>query len=177
MRMDFEEMLDPRRPMLEELHSLRTLHIISGDEGFLKKMGGHARHLFDIFCESRYPEGPGDDSPCAFLDHLQALIDVQPTADELKNAPFLDRWCAIQDYRELILIGFVSGHPRLREGARARTSLVFQIRPEKGWARTWSRFFRIGEHSPMTFFEWQHQGEIEENWTMVNPYPLIEEKG
>ena len=44
------------------------------------------------------------------------------------------------------LYGRVTGHPRLREGARIYTSPYFQVDPEAGWARTWSRIYKLGRY-------------------------------
>ncbi|CAO4171753.1 DUF6634 family protein [Methylorubrum populi] len=80
----------------------------------------------------------------ALADDLDAIARGQhPTADRLRDAPTLSRW------RIVItpvphLLGVVSGHPEIAEGHVCRTSAVFVFDSEKGYARTYSRFYRLG---------------------------------
>jgi hypothetical protein len=67
-------------------------------------------------------------------------------------APLLDEWRIIEvDGHDLHLVGRVSGHPHLREGARAVTSRLLWLDPSERWARTWSRLYRLGTraHGPL----------------------------
>lgn len=64
---------------------------------------------------------------------------------DLKPAPILSPWIAIQDPRcgGAILIGTQAGHPTLK-GSLINTSRLCGIDPGKAWARTASRWYRLG---------------------------------
>jgi hypothetical protein len=64
---------------------------------------------------------------------------------DLKQAPILSPWIAIQDPRcgGAILIGTQAGHPTLK-GSLINTSRLCGIDPGKAWARTASRWYRLG---------------------------------
>ena len=68
-----------------------------------------------------------------------------PTDAELSGAPFLTGWVLVEAsggfYR---LGGFVSGHPKLVDGW-CWTSIVLYIEPNRRWARTVSRLYRLGD--------------------------------
>jgi hypothetical protein len=67
-----------------------------------------------------------------------------PTADDLADAPFLDKW-TLAASRDVSLIGIVDDHPRLGPGLRTIvTSTVCVIDPSGQWARTESRWYRLG---------------------------------
>ena len=66
-----------------------------------------------------------------------------PSADDLARAPVLDWWRPATRTAPA-LIGLVAGHPRLRAGATTMTSDLFAIDADAGWARTWSRVYRLG---------------------------------
>ena len=51
-------------------------------------------------------------------------------------------------------------HPILRWGARAHTSVLFQIAPNHSWARTWNRFYSLADYTPETLFSFQADGKI-----------------
>jgi hypothetical protein len=75
------------------------------------------------------------------LDRI--AIAAAPTAAELSQAPLLVDWRIVLDSRGLALTGFAAGHPRL--GARrVVTSQLWVLDPELCWARTLSRFYRLG---------------------------------
>jgi len=60
-------------------------------------------------------------------------------------APLLDEWRIIEvDGHDLHLVGLVSGHPYLRDGARAVTSRLLWLDPSERWACTRSRLYRLG---------------------------------
>lgn len=66
-----------------------------------------------------------------------------PTAAELGNAPLLVDWRLVVLLSGLSLTGFVAGHPLL--GARKIvTSPLWVLDPDLAWARTLSRFYRLG---------------------------------
>ena len=96
----------------------------------------------------------------AFCAHAHELSVKVPDAAALAAAPILDRWCALREEELCYLIGCVSGHPLVRNGARCRTSNVFCIAPDAGWARTWNRFYRLGMPDPLFFLELQRDGRI-----------------
>ncbi|MGG5819362.1 DUF6634 family protein [Falsiroseomonas sp. HW251] len=76
------------------------------------------------------------------------LVRIQsgegPSAAELADAPLLVNW-AIARRDMLCLSGDVLGHP-LMSGPGVTTSRLWLIRPSEGWARTESRYYRLGAH-------------------------------
>ena len=79
---------------------------------------------------------------------LYNLVEVGPTEADLAQAPVLDRWVAMQDrIGHVILFGRVTDHPRL--GNRdIHTSQVFGLDVAEKWARTYSRWYRLGVPYP-----------------------------
>ncbi|WP_147393083.1 DUF6634 family protein [Paracoccus siganidrum] len=73
-----------------------------------------------------------------------ATLDAGPPRAELATAPILQHW---QTFRTLhgsvVLAGCVSGHPVLRDGPIC-TSGLLSLCPAGGWARTVSRWYRLG---------------------------------
>jgi hypothetical protein len=91
---------------------------------------------------------PGRGDPAATAAKLRALADdlermtvFQPSS-VLDEAPVLHDWdWALRPVP--ILAGDVVGHPLL--GCRdIVTSEVFALDTDRGWARTYSRFYRLG---------------------------------
>lgn len=78
---------------------------------------------------------------------VQAVLDranIDPTHGELAAAPFLDGWEVVRDaFDYTILYGRVTGHPTLK-GPAIRTSPLLRLNLPAGWARTYSRFYRLG---------------------------------
>ncbi|MEI4488782.1 DUF6634 family protein [Frigidibacter sp. MR17.14] len=74
-----------------------------------------------------------------------AAAEAGPDPFELANAPIIDLWQPMVTQRgSPTLIGYASGHPR--SGAdTVRTSWLIAINREAGWARTISRFYRLGQ--------------------------------
>lgn len=66
-----------------------------------------------------------------------------PTQDDLASAPILDHW-HIGVRPGACLLGLVSGHPLHADRRLIRSSEIFAIDTASGWARTWSRFYRLG---------------------------------
>lgn len=66
-----------------------------------------------------------------------------PSVRELEAAPLLDPF-AISTRSLPCLVGGNGGHPILK-GPTVTTSEVWAIAPELGWARTYSRLYRLGE--------------------------------
>ena len=85
------------------------------------------------------------------LARLESLVsDIErfgsgemPGAQELDAAPLLDPF-AISTRSLPCLVGGNGGHPILK-GQFVTTSEVWAIAPELGWARTYSRLYRLGE--------------------------------
>lgn len=66
-----------------------------------------------------------------------------PTRAEIVGAPVLD-WWAIGVRPAPCLVGAAHGHPILREQNRIVTSELFAIDTSRGFARTYSRFYKLG---------------------------------
>lgn len=66
-----------------------------------------------------------------------------PSVQELEAAPLLDPF-AISTRSLPCLVGGNGGHPILR-GPTVTTSEVWAIAPKLGWARTYSRLYRLGD--------------------------------
>lgn len=67
-----------------------------------------------------------------------------PTVGQINQAPFLEQW-VIGNLPAPHLIGLVTGHPeKVGTGRAIRTSQVMVVDDESRWARTLSRFFRLG---------------------------------
>ena len=66
-----------------------------------------------------------------------------PTAGDLKTAPLLVDWRLALAWSGACLAGFVAGHP-LIANKRIVTSPLWVLDPELRWARTLSRFYRLG---------------------------------
>ncbi|TXH35605.1 MAG: hypothetical protein E6Q98_15025 [Rhodospirillaceae bacterium] len=81
----------------------------------------------------------------ALTADLRRILEGEgPTAADLKDAPFLNGWQHAT--RPLTcLTGMVEGHPDLGTGRYIRTSVLWSIDPAEGWARTFSRFYRLGK--------------------------------
>lgn len=145
----WEENTDPRCPLLDELITVRTLlGEDPGECGSVKlTLSTCLRLLFAGYAQDQADQGRGVARLIDLISHLERLSTAQPSAEELRAAPLLDEWSAgIGGDGCARLFGRVTGHPRLREGARIYTSPYLQVDPEAGWARTWSRFYRLGQH-------------------------------
>ncbi len=66
-----------------------------------------------------------------------------PTAEVLAESPLLMNWQIIMMAGRLCLAGEVSGHPTLKDDFITTSHLVF-LSPSLDWARTMSRFYRLG---------------------------------
>ncbi|MBN8975949.1 MAG: hypothetical protein J0I08_05670 [Rhizobiales bacterium] len=91
----------------------------------------------------------------AFLeDQLTALtLDIRnlrvigkPHLSDLEAAPILEGW-ALGELVAPCLLGAVIGHPLLGSRPHIHTSQLVVMDTDLGWARTWSRFYRLGERS------------------------------
>ncbi len=74
-----------------------------------------------------------------------ALAEAGPTPTDLADAPHLDHWMAMREFTgRIVLFGDVTGHPLLRNTGIV-TSQLFGINAKAGWARTLSRWYRLGQ--------------------------------
>lgn len=67
-----------------------------------------------------------------------------PGERELANAPTLDNW-SLAERRQVSLVGRVHGHPNIADGRQAGTSILLLLAPERGYARTFNRFYKLGD--------------------------------
>lgn len=74
------------------------------------------------------------------LEHMTVFI---PSADQLGDAPQLDDWLPYVRGAGA-LTGHVNQHPLLGS-RRIVTSEIYAIDHEAGWARSFSRFYRLGK--------------------------------
>jgi hypothetical protein len=66
-----------------------------------------------------------------------------PTNEDLSDAPILADWALGDSSNDLVrLVGWVTGHPLLDDGW-ITTSVLLAIDPERKWARTVSRLYRL----------------------------------
>ena len=77
------------------------------------------------------------------IDLARFYADVQPTPMELADAPVLERWKPLMRAGDIALEGLVTGHPRL-PGGEIVTSPLVQLDRSLTWARTVSRYYRLG---------------------------------
>jgi hypothetical protein len=66
-----------------------------------------------------------------------------PEPSLLDNAPLLLNWSAGGLFTPC-LIGEVVNHPLLGNRPSIHTSQIVAANVEQGWARTWSRYYRLG---------------------------------
>jgi hypothetical protein len=80
-------------------------------------------------------------------DDLDRIRDgACPSSEELARAPLIADWRVVLSPLGVRLMGFVAGHPRLRDG-EVMTSQIWAADPEGVWVRTLSRFYRLGPPS------------------------------
>lgn len=93
----------------------------------------------------------GDDAEAArtlatlenLVRDLRAVRDgTGPTSAELQYAPLLDGY-HLEPYLSFCLSGQVTGHPSLGD-THIHTSQLWVINQQQGWARTFSRYYRLG---------------------------------
>lgn len=74
-------------------------------------------------------------------DLTDIIAGTRPTQQDLENAVVMRNFM-IGQHQVPCLIGLAAGHPRL--GTRlVTTSQLFYIDPDRKWARTFSRFYRL----------------------------------
>ncbi|WP_321337171.1 DUF6634 family protein [Breoghania sp.] len=79
----------------------------------------------------------------SLADDLESILrGLAPTRASLEAAPLLEGHRLFA--RPVpALLGRVSGHPLLGEAPRCRTSELWAHAPDHGWARTYSRWYRL----------------------------------
>jgi hypothetical protein len=77
------------------------------------------------------------------VDLSRITAGAAPTATDLQDSPLLDCW-APAVVALPVLAGTVQAHPLLGTRPLIRTSPLFVCDRERGWARTLSRFYRLG---------------------------------
>lgn len=79
-----------------------------------------------------------------------AALERGPTPEDLAQAPLAELWITlVKDGTDLpVLWGYVTGHPLLGDRF-IRTSPLVGLSHEGGWARTFSRWNRLGEPFPI----------------------------
>jgi hypothetical protein len=66
-----------------------------------------------------------------------------PTSAELENAPLLDAFL-VKPYTTFCLTGYATGHPLLGN-THVHTSQLWALDAKNHWARTFSRYYRLGD--------------------------------
>ena len=66
-----------------------------------------------------------------------------PSERDLADTPILEHW-SLGMRMQPCLTGEVYGHPKLRSGGKSTTSQLYLFAPHHGYARTLSRFYRLG---------------------------------
>jgi hypothetical protein len=80
----------------------------------------------------------------ALADDLDRIAAGEaPTAADLAPAPLLVDWRFMLTWAGVSLAGFVAGHP-LRGSRHIATSPLWVLDPDLRWARTLSRFYKLG---------------------------------
>jgi hypothetical protein len=81
------------------------------------------------------------------VDLKAFCIAKEPAGTQLAAAPVIDRW-RVMSRPAPCLVGDVTGHPLLAgAGRRVATSDLVLIDEDRGWARTRSRWYRLGIHA------------------------------
>lgn len=77
-------------------------------------------------------------------DAARIAAGFVPGEAELASAPLLSNWAVEAQFGgTLRLVGVVSGHPSIPDGW-CTTSVVLAADTDAGWARTVSRYYRLG---------------------------------
>lgn len=77
------------------------------------------------------------------VDDLERILAGEaPTAADLADAALLDRWSTTFELMP-VLVGDVTGHPQLGN-RRMQTAPVYMVDLHFCWARTGTRFYRLG---------------------------------
>lgn len=79
---------------------------------------------------------------------LERMTMFGPNSEALTDAPFLSGW-ALAHRRATALSGRVAEHPLLGRRRSILTSEVYALDPTAGWARTFTRFYKLGSAAGM----------------------------
>jgi len=156
-----DDIVDPLRPLQHLSEALRdTIHLRPGAQRDI------APDIAQLLGTWRWAKGVDPAAPIlsqdlvSLCDHLDALTQAEPETIVLADAPRIDRWCAAVVDDLPVLLGVVTGHPLLRECARTMTSPLIRIALDKGWARTFSRYYRLGRPDPSFFSALLAEGRL-----------------
>lgn len=161
--MDFDDFLDPYRPLWDELEVLRALFDPAHPERTIAQLTSVFRNLYEDDRDDLYADDQPEDlagEVRRFLNRVGNLSSTAPSQEELDRAPVLHQWCAVRLHATPFLLGKSTGHPRLRWGARTRTSVLMQLSPDLTWGRTWNRFYALSEYTPQTLYKMQADGVV-----------------
>lgn len=80
-----------------------------------------------------------------------AAAEIGPSPADLAEAPVIDLWRPLMfGPRTIVLWGLVSGHPELGRDYTT-TSALIALDQQRGWARTWNRWYRLAAPLPGLF--------------------------
>ena len=77
----------------------------------------------------------------------QLIADGRPSVADLSDAPLLNCWSPTTRLAPA-LFGLAAGHPRIGNNRATLTSEVFAIDADRRWARSWSRWYALGNALP-----------------------------
>lgn len=89
------------------------------------------------------------------IDRLRGLADdlenahagKHPGSRLIERAPILENW-QLAWRGEICLVGNVAGHPEIDNGRLTRTSGLWLLSRNFGYARSLSRFYALGDPAP-----------------------------
>lgn len=85
-----------------------------------------------------------EDSLTSLLRDISDLrVGEIPRSLDLEAAPTIDQW-SYGLIPARCIVGTPVGHPILGKRARVHTAQMVLMDSESGWARTWSRYYRLG---------------------------------
>ncbi len=127
----------------------------------MKRGAPHIIALDDILCPSAIKPN--------LIERLRRLADDleriaaggAPAPADLERAPLLVDWWLMLTLSGLSLVGFVAGYPLLGTKNIA-TSPVWVLDPRLKWARTLSRFYRLGVRAGAAIPPEQMCGDLDE---------------
>lgn len=94
-----------------------------------------------------------------FAEALNAIADAErgPTDEELSNAPYINHY-RLERIGESVqrIYGQVQGHPDI-DDPYVTTTPLFAFDPDAGWARTRSRWYRLGPDWQLTNPDERHE--------------------
>lgn len=161
--MDFDDFPDPYRPLFDEVEVLRAIFDEAEPERLIGQFTPVFRNLYEDDRDDLYVDDHPEDlagKVRRFLKRVGNLSSTAPSQEELDRAPVLHQWCAVRLGTSPFLIGQSTGHPRLRWGARTRTSVLLQIARDLSWGRTWNRYYKLSEYAPQTLYKMQADGVV-----------------